>query len=107
MTKNSSLVPRDFAYYFGAVIWGPLLRRHGVAHALDGRGWRFVDLLDQRRDLLATERIDLDLQLVGFVQELLVLHHRVESPPDGVDPLGRHVRRHEQRSPEFQPRQLE
>ena len=78
---------------------------HRGAHARDRLGRRARDLLDQRGDLLAGERIDVDLELLGLGEIGRILHGGVERAPQRVDAVGRHVRRQEERPAVFEPRQ--
>src|ERR1700681_719596 len=69
-----------------------LLVFHRGAHPRNSVGRRVGDLLDQGRDLLARERVDLDLGLVRIRQERRILHGGVEGAPERLDALRRHVR---------------
>src|SRR5882757_3260869 len=78
---------------------------HRRAHAGDGVGIGAGHLLDQSRDLLAGERLDVDLELVRFGEVGRVLHGGVERASQRLDPRRRHIGRQKERAAIFQPRQ--
>src|SRR6516164_11858980 len=52
----------------------------------------------QRRDLLAGERLHVDLELVGFGEIGRILHRGIERAPQRLDARRRHVRRQKERA---------
>src|SRR6266540_652999 len=65
----------------------PVLHRR--ADAGNDIGGRAGDLFDQRGDLLAGERVDVDLELFGLGEIGRVLHRGIERAPQRLDPRRR------------------
>src|SRR6266568_5071305 len=60
---------------------------HRLGGELYGLGGRGIDLADQRPDLGAGHRIDVEIELLGLGQEFRVLHGRVEGVAQGLRPI--------------------
>ena len=78
-----------------------------LAHARHGVGRRLQDLRDERGEVGAGHRIDVDLELLRLGEIGRVLHGGVERRAQRRDAVGRHVRRQEERPPDVEPRHHE
>src|SRR5215467_10834656 len=79
-------------------LWPSLLRRlKKLRRLLHDRLRRRIGPREQPLDLGGVERLDLELQLLSFRNELRILHGEIEGAPQRGDALGWHARRRRHR----------